>query len=204
MDNIEISSSIGNYDGGINNVNITIDINGTTFRMNKSTHSIAFSKWIQYCPNLIRQSIYNKTSCIMKIYATSYLDVYMNLVAQYEKEEILLLDGVTQRVQAQMSNNVARHYYFVVDWDSTITVFLKSFTNTNYLMNARVVSWREYLTKAELSVYPLSNYNNDLSSKTSSLLSTSLIVNKQTLEKYNCSYNCLLLISVYALTAKPV
>lgn len=84
MDDIELSSSIGNYDGGINNVNITIDINGTTFQMNKSTHTIAFGQWIQYCPNLMRRSDINKTSCFMKVYATSYLDVYMNFVAQYQ------------------------------------------------------------------------------------------------------------------------
>ena len=34
LDDIDISSSLGNYDGGINNVNITIDINGTSFQLN--------------------------------------------------------------------------------------------------------------------------------------------------------------------------
>lgn len=37
IDNIEVATSIGNYDGGINNVNITIDINGTSFQLNESS-----------------------------------------------------------------------------------------------------------------------------------------------------------------------
>lgn len=83
MDDIEITTSIGNYDGGINNLNLTIDINGTILRMNQSTYTISYVNWIEYCPNLIRQYDRNKSTCFLKIYATSYVDIYMNLVAQY-------------------------------------------------------------------------------------------------------------------------
>lgn len=49
----------------------------------------------------------------------------------------------------------------------------------------------------EYSVYPLYNFNNDISSSTTSLRTTSLIINKATLEKYKCNYNCVLLLSVF-------
>lgn len=48
-----------------------------------------------------------------------------------------------------------------------------------------------------MSVYPLFNFNNDITANTSSLQTTSLIISRSTLDKYKCNYNCLLLISVF-------
>lgn len=137
----------------------------------------------------------------MNIYVTSYLPVALTLVAQYQNDEILLLDGVYQRVQTEMSFQTPRHYYFVVGWDTTITVFLKSFTDTKYVINAKIVSWKEYLSLSENEVYPSYEDNIHVNSSTTPMKMTSLIINKATLSKYKCGYNCVLLISVF--TAIP-
>jgi hypothetical protein len=51
---------------------------------------------------------------------------------------------------------------------------------------------------AEQSVYPLYDFNNDITSTTNSFQTTSLIISKATLDKYKCNFNCLVLISVYS------
>lgn len=85
IDDIEIATSIGNYDGGINNVNLTVDINGTRFKLNDSSETISATKWIEYCPNLRKDTMQNRTTCFLNIYASSYVNIYFTLVAQYEK-----------------------------------------------------------------------------------------------------------------------
>ena len=142
VDDIEITTSVGNYDGGINNLNLTVEINGTSIQLNESVELIPATKWLEYCPNLFKSERTNKTTCFMNIYASSYLPLVFTLVAQYKNEEILLLDGVYQRVQANLNRDTPRHYYFVAAWETTITVFLKSFTDTNYTIIGRLTTWR--------------------------------------------------------------
>ena len=83
FDDIEITTSIGNYDGGINNVNLTVEINGTSIQLNDSSETISATQWIEYCPDLKKQKGSNRTTCFLNVHATSYIEIFFTLVAQY-------------------------------------------------------------------------------------------------------------------------
>jgi hypothetical protein len=78
----------------------------------------------------------------------------LSLVVQYTSKDMVLFDGVLQRVKGKMSYTIAKQFMFQLVNDNGISIFLRPKTKGIYKIIARIVNQSDIYKNNSVSLFP--------------------------------------------------
>jgi hypothetical protein len=115
----------------------------------------------------------------------------LSLIVQYTSKDIMLFDGVLQRVRGKISDSAAEKFIFELVNDNGISIFLKPKTKGVYKIIATIVSYSDIHTNNSVSLFPKNTAANKNSSnfvgETTQSGVTSLIISSTQVRRRQCN-----------------
>lgn len=97
------------------------------------------------CPLMVSKRNVDQESCSLDVRLEHLSSGQpLTIIVQYTGKEIVLFDGIVQRVKGKLSNTTGRHFYYTLSRDNTVTLFIKSKTNTSFKILAKVIDFVNY------------------------------------------------------------
>jgi hypothetical protein len=144
-------------------MNMTYSVQNTEKTITSRFTKIAKEELRRMCPQLQENGAMIREICNLEVEVRGRKEDRQDftLVVQYAGSDILLFDGVTQRVKSKISNVKPKHFQYTLVSKNTLTLFIKPSSPPNFRVLASIHDLSSVMQKK--SDFPL--YNDTASPK---------------------------------------
>lgn len=176
----------------LDSLHMNYEINQTQKKVKARLTKILKQDLEEMCPMMVAKE--EKEGCTLQLRVEKIgQGESVTVAVQYTSSDIVLFDGIAQRVQGRLSSIAGKHFYYALNRENTVTVFIRSKSHTLYRVLGAIIDVSEF----SRSPYPAHSSNSSLSTVTTQSGQTALVVPSLAIFNNRCQ-ECLLLLTVFA------